>query len=91
MGSRWKIRYRKSTRKFVEKLDPKQRGRIHRFLEERIANLEDARSIGQALHGSDFEDRWRYRVSDYRIICEIRDRELIVLVIEIGHRSSICK
>ena len=80
MGSRWEIRYRKSTRKFVEKLDPKQRGRIHLFLEERIANLEDARSIGQALYSPDFEDRWRYRVGDYRIICEIRDRELIVLV-----------
>lgn len=89
MSSRWTISYRKSTRKFVERLDPVQRGRIYRFLEERVANLENARSIGKALHGPDFEDRWRYRVGDYRIICEIRDRELVVLVIEIGHRSSI--
>lgn len=80
MSSRWTISYRKSTRKFVERLDPVQRGRIYRFLEERVAHLENARSIGKALHGPDFEDRWRYRVGDYRIICKIRDRELVVLV-----------
>lgn len=91
MSSRWTISYRKSTRKFVERLDPVQRGRIYRFLEERVAHLENTRSIGKALHGPDFENRWRYRVGDYRIICEIRDRELVVLVIEIGHRSSIYK
>lgn len=89
MCSRWTITYRKSIRKFVERLDPKQRSRIYHFLEERLAQLDDVRQIGQAMHGPDFRDRWRYRVGDYRIICEIRDRELVVLVIEIGHRSSI--
>lgn len=89
MGSRWTIRYRKSTRKFVEKLDPKQRRRIHDLLEVRLANLQDVRSIGKALQGPDYEDKWRYRVGDYRIVREIRDREPVVLVFEIGNRKNI--
>jgi mRNA interferase RelE/StbE len=45
--------------------------------------------LGQALQGSKFGEYWRYRVGDYRIICEIQDKKLIVLVLRIGHRREI--
>ena len=89
MGSKWTITYRKSARKFVERLDPKQRRRIYDFLHKRLAELPDVRCIGLALQGPDYAGKWRYRVGDYRIVCEIHDGELLVLVIDIGHRRDI--
>jgi mRNA interferase RelE/StbE len=38
---------------------------------------------------SQIRSLWRYTVGDYRIICDIKDGKLIVLVVEIGHRSSV--
>lgn len=90
MGSKWTIQYRKQARKSVERLDPRERRRIRDFLEIRVLGLPNPRLLGLALQGS-LEGYWRYRVGDYRIICDIRDNELIVLVIEIDHRSQIYK
>jgi mRNA interferase RelE/StbE len=57
-------------------------------LENKITNLKNPRDFGKSLQG-DLSDLWRYRVGDYRIICEIKDEELIILVVAIGHRSKI--
>jgi mRNA interferase RelE/StbE len=70
-------------------MDVQLRSRLTEFLHERVAKLEDPRSLGQALQGSKFGDYWRYRVGDYRIVCKIQDKKLIVLVLGIGHRSEI--
>jgi mRNA interferase RelE/StbE len=61
---------------------------ILRYLRERIANCDDPRRFGKALSHNK-ADLWRYRVGDYRIICEIQDRKLVVLVIAVGHRREI--
>ena len=58
------------------------------FLRGRVAELDDPRSLGKPLHAS-LENYWSYRVGDYRLICEIKDQKLVVLVVEIGHRSDI--
>jgi mRNA interferase RelE/StbE len=58
------------------------------FLEDRIASLDDPRSTGHSLTGQ-LSGLWRYRVGDFRIICDIQDQRLVVLVVEIGHRSEI--
>jgi mRNA interferase RelE/StbE len=71
------------------KLDRQQAKRILKFLHERVAKLEDPRSIGKALHGSRLGEFWKYRVGDYRLICKIEDDRLIVLVLRIGHRKEI--
>jgi mRNA interferase RelE/StbE len=71
------------------KLDPQQSKRILNFLRERIARLENPRSIGQALHGSRLGEFWKYRVGDYRLICKIEDDRLLILVLRIGHRREI--
>jgi mRNA interferase RelE/StbE len=87
----WTIEYRADARKSVEKLDSQTRKRIRNFLESRLATLEDTRTTGKALKGSELGSFWRYRVGDYRILCDIQDQRLVVLVIEIGHRREICR
>ena len=62
--------------------------RIRKFLQQRIAPLENPRAPGQKLHGK-LEEFWKYRVADYRIIARIEDDRLVVLIIQIGHRSEI--
>lgn len=56
---------------------------------ERVARLDDPRSIGQALSGPQFGCYWRYRVGDYRTVCEIQEKKIVVLVLHIGHRREI--
>ena len=85
---RWAIEYLASVRKDVRRLDPQARHRIREFLEERVAKLEDPRSIGEALRGSDLGAYWKYRVGDYRIIYAIREKDLIVLAIKNGSRMD---
>lgn len=84
----WTIEYAQSVQKPVSKLDPQTRKRIRSYLEEKIAKLNDVRSQGKALTGP-LNGLCRYRVGDYRIICEIIDQRLVVLVVKIDHRSSI--
>lgn len=85
----WTIDYDRNVRKAIEKLDHVIRKRIRTFLHERVALLDDPRTLGRALEGQQFNRFWRYRVGDYRIICDIQDNRLIVLVIEVGHRREV--
>jgi mRNA interferase RelE/StbE len=77
------------TNRELGKLDAQQAKRILRFLHERVAKLDDPRSIGAALHGSQLGEFWKYRVGDYRLICKIEDERLVVLVLRVGHRKEI--
>ena len=85
----WKIELSASADRELAKLDAPQAKRILKFLHERIQNLENPRSIGQALRGSRLGEFWKYRLGDYRIICKIEDVQLLVLVLRIGHRREI--
>lgn len=71
------------------KLDAQHRKRILKFLYERAASLDDPRSIGEALHGPQLGEFWKYRVGNYRLICRIEDDRLIVLVLRVGHRREV--
>jgi len=57
-------------------------------MDKRVAPLEDARSLGKALHGP-LGDLWRYRVGDFRIICELRDKEIRIVVVRVGNRKDV--
>jgi mRNA interferase RelE/StbE len=70
------------------KLDVPQAKRILKFL-QRIAKLDDPRSIGEALHGSRLGEFWKYRVGDYRLICKIDDDRLVAPVLRVGHRKEV--
>jgi len=86
---RWTIQYAAAVRKDVRKLDPQMRARIREFLEQRVADLENPRSIGEALRGDELGRFWKYRVGDYRVICAIEDAVLTVLVVRIGNRREV--
>jgi mRNA interferase RelE/StbE len=73
----------------LSKLDTQQAKRILKFLHDRVAKLDDPRSIGEALHGSRLGEFWKYRVGDYRLICKIEDNRLVVLILRVGHRREI--
>ena len=72
----------------LNKLDPQNKQKIIAYLEKRIETNEDPRRFGKALK-AELAGLWRYRVSNYRIICRIVDNELIVLILAVGHRKTI--
>ncbi|QHD70620.1 type II toxin-antitoxin system mRNA interferase toxin, RelE/StbE family (plasmid) [Sphingobium yanoikuyae] len=84
----WQIELSSSAEKSLSKLDRQTAKRIITFLRERVASSDDPRASGKALTGP-LAGRWRYRVGDYRIVCEIEDRRLVVLVLTVGHRSGV--
>jgi len=73
----------------LRKLDAEHAKRILKFLRERVAKLDNPRSIGKALRGSRLGEFWKYRVGDYRLVCTIEDARLVVLVVRLGHRREI--
>ena len=85
----WKVELSPSARRDIDKLDRQHAKRILRFISERLANLEDPRTIGEALVGQRFGDFWRYRVGDYRLLCKIQDEQLALVVIKVGHRREV--
>jgi mRNA interferase RelE/StbE len=84
----WTIEYTDVARTQLRKLDKAVARRILNYMDQRIARLEDARSMGKALRGP-LGDFWRYRVGEYRIICELHDLTLRVLVVRLGSRKDI--
>ncbi|HQT32335.1 MAG TPA: type II toxin-antitoxin system RelE/ParE family toxin [Thiobacillus sp.] len=84
----WTIEYTETARKQLRKLDKPIARQIVDFMDERVAPLADPRSTGKALVGA-LGGLWRYRVGDYRVICEIRDGALIALVVQIGNRREV--
>ncbi|MDX8526868.1 type II toxin-antitoxin system RelE/ParE family toxin [Mesorhizobium sp. MSK_1335] len=84
----WTLEYARSARKLVEKLDPHTRNRIRDFIENRLAGLDHPRELGKPLKGP-LATFWRYRVGDYRIICDAQDTRLVILVVTIGHRGDV--
>jgi mRNA interferase RelE/StbE len=85
----WTVKLTDTARKQLAKLDPQVARRITKFLRVRLAASDDPRSLGHALKGEELGDYWRYRVGDYRILCDIRDAELVILTLTIGHRREI--
>jgi mRNA interferase RelE/StbE len=86
---RWKIEIDPAAERELDKLDPQIAKRIIKFLRDRIAPLEDPRSLGDPLKGPKFGEYWRYRIADYRIIVRIEDDIMLILVLRIGHRRNV--
>ena len=84
----WIVEIQKSAKKELSKLDKTAAERILRFLEERIATEEDPRRFGESL-AENLSGLWKYRIGDYRVIVEIQDERVVVLVLRVGHRSKV--
>jgi len=85
----WRIEFERAAARELDKLGSDSDARILRFLRDRVAPLDDARSIGQALKGDRFGEFWRYRIGDTLVIARIEDAEALVLVLRIGHRREV--
>jgi mRNA interferase RelE/StbE len=85
----WNVEFVEAANRELRKLDPQHAKRILTFLHQRIARLDDPRSVGKALQGARFGEFWKYRVGDYRLICKIEDDRLVVLVLRVGHRKEV--
>ena len=85
----WAIEFAPEAVRELDKLDPQVSRRILKFLRDRVANLQDPRSIGSALQGPKLGEFWKYRVGDYRIIYTVEDDVLLVVVVRLGHRRDV--
>ena len=96
----WKVEFQKDAEKELARIDRQQAKRILRYLFERIATEEDPRRFdateedprrfGDGLK-SNLAGLWKYRIGDYRVICEIQDVVVKVVVVRIGHRREVYK
>lgn len=84
----WTIDYAETAKGQLRKLDRQTARRIVDFMDECIAPLVDPRSAGKASTGP-LGGLWRYRVGDCRVICDIQDGDLRVLVVQLGNRREI--
>ncbi len=85
----WRIEFHPQAEKELSKLDREVARKIVRFLRDRVAPLEDPRSLGEALKGPELGRFWKYRVGDYRLICHIQDQRVTILVVTVGHRRDV--
>ena len=85
----WIVEFDPDAVKDLKKLDKQVQARILGFLRDRLAPLEDPRSIGEALAGAKLGAYWKYRVGDWRIVCDIQDRRIVVRVLRVGNRREV--
>lgn len=85
----WKVELSSTAERELSKIDPQTARRILAFLHDRVAQIDDPRSIGEALKGSKLGAFWKYRVGDWRIIASIEDSALRILVVRIGNRREV--
>ncbi len=84
----WTIEYADQARTQLRKLDKAAARRITNYMDQRIAPLEDPPILGKALRGP-LGEFWRYRVGEYRVICDLHDETLRVLVVQVGNRKDV--
>ena len=84
----WKIEITHTAERQIKKLDRVAQQSIIGFLRKRIAPAENPRQWGKPLHGEK-RGLWRYRVDDYRIICDIQHETITILVLAVGHRKEV--
>lgn len=84
----WQVEFDPRAEKELISLDKAAQREIIRYLRERISTENDPRRFGKPLRGG-LHGLWRYRVGDYRLVCQLRDHAFVVLVVRVGHRREI--
>ena len=85
---KYQVEYSKKVIKTLKKLDPSISSLIYAWIGKNLVDCENPRVHGKTL-SANLVGLWRYRVGDFRLIAEIQDDRLVILMIEIGHRSEI--
>lgn len=86
----YSVEYTAKAEKSLEKLDEKTRAIIFRYIEKNLDGCENPRLHGKALKGN-LRDKWSYRVGNYRIISEIHDEKIKILIVDVAHRKEVYK
>ncbi len=84
----WTIEVTRTAEKQIKKLDRVAQDLIVRFLRDRLKPADNPRQWGKPLHGEK-KGLWRYRVGDYRLICDIQEERITILVLRVGHRKEV--
>nr|VFK46936.1 MAG: mRNA interferase RelE/StbE [Candidatus Kentron sp. TC] len=84
----WTVEFDDTAAKELRELDRQAQGDILRYFRNRVATNETPRRLGRSPSG-DLADLWRYRIRDYRMICNIEDEKRIVLVVRVAHRKDV--
>lgn len=84
----WRVRWDKRALKEAKHLSVVDRDRIARFLNERVAPLDNPRDLGEALAGP-WSGYWKYRVGDYRVIASIEDQIITITIVKVGNRREV--
>lgn len=87
---KYRIVYEKKAIKSLSKIDKAQQKLIISWIEKNLSNTDNPKISGKALKGN-LKDYWRYRVGNYRILADISDEEIKIIIINIGHRKEIYK
>ena len=85
----WQIEFDTDALKELKRLDRPVQIRLVAFLRDRLAPLDDPRSLGEALSGARLGSYWKYRVGDWRIVCDIQDQRVVVRVLRLGNRREV--
>ena len=84
----WVYKFEERALKELKKIDRQAQKEIVGYLDKRVAGNSDPRRFGKALRAN-LAGLWRYRVGDYRIVCQLQDRQLVVLIVSWGHRKNV--
>ena len=88
MNKQYKVRYTQTAIKQLSKLDKHTQKLIYAWIDKNLQGCENPRLYGKGLTAN-FSGQWRYRIGDYRLICEIENGEMIILALSVGHRRDI--
>jgi mRNA interferase RelE/StbE len=84
----WRIKYADSVLKQLKKLDKQIARQIIDYMSQKVAVLDDPKTQGKALTG-ELGELWRYRLGDFRIVCQIENEEVTIIVVRVAHRSTV--
>lgn len=90
LPTKWSLEFTERANKDFKKLDTEVYRRITSFIDKSLLTAENPRLLGKSLSGN-LKEFWRYRIGDYRLICEIVDHKLTIIAVKIDHRSKVYK
>ena len=88
MSKHYQVRFAKRAQKSLKRMDPNTARIIMAWINKNLAGCEDPYLYGKSLRGN-LKDKWRYRIGEYRLICNIDDEKLVILILESGHRRQV--
>lgn len=86
----YRVEYDPKAKRRIRRVDAQDRKRIKAWIDQHLVDCENPRMYGKALVGS-LAGLWRYRVGRYRVLAKIQDDEILILIVDIGHRQGVYK